>query len=169
MPVHAPSPLDDDNAKAQRHYRSAVSEDVDAIHQILREANLSIPRPEDREQATHHPIGQIFTVVCEFGGAVLGVLQWRDLGDELEILDLAVLNSCRRSGHGSFLLQKFLRDTVQTAARQIFLEVRESNLPAIALYQKFGFAISGRRPNYYRHPPEAALLMQRAVMHTSTG
>ena len=43
--------------------------------------------------------------------------------------------------------------------KALFLEVRESNLPAIRLYQSAGFATTGRRPNYYHHPAEAALLM----------
>lgn len=150
-------------------YRLACPEDAAAIHVILREARLSVPLPTDRERLTHSPIGEIYTAVCQQGSEITGVLQWRNLGEELEILDLAVAAKHRRAGHAGFLLENFLRYAASTGAQHIFLEVRESNLPAIALYTKFGFARAGRRPNYYRHPTEAALLMQRALPGVKQG
>ena len=42
---------------------------------------------------------------------------------------------------------------------QISLEARESNLPAISLYEKFGFSVQGKRPRFYTSPVEAALVM----------
>lgn len=150
-------------------YRLGCPEDASAVHAILREARLSVPLPTDRERLTHSPIGEIYTAVCQQGSEITGVLQWRDLGEELEILDLAVATRNRRAGHASFLLENFLREAGPTGARHIFLEVRESNVAAIALYTKFGFARAGRRPNYYRNPTEAALLMQRALPGVKQG
>jgi len=45
----------------------------------------------------------------------------------------------------------------------VFLEVRESNLPAISFYEKHRFIKNGRRPAYYQHPTEAAVLMMREL------
>jgi ribosomal protein S18 acetylase RimI-like enzyme len=45
----------------------------------------------------------------------------------------------------------------------VFLEVRESNAPAIAFYLKYGLAKSGRRPGYYRDPAEAAIVMEKKL------
>src|ERR1700746_1843901 len=115
-------------------YRLGRPADAPAIRAILRRANLSVPLPTDRERLTRSPIGEIFTAVCQQGSDIRGVLQWRNLGEELEILDLAVATKHRRSGHASFLLANFLRDAALTGAHHIFLEVRESNAPAIALY-----------------------------------
>jgi ribosomal-protein-alanine N-acetyltransferase len=150
-------------------YRLGRPEDAPAIHAILREARLSVPLPTDRERLTRSPIGEIYTAVCQQGSEITGVLQWRNLGEELEILDLAVATKLRRAGHASFLLEKFLREARSTGAHSIFLEVRESNAPAVALYTKFGFVRAGRRPNYYRNPTEAALLMQRALPGVEQG
>ena len=47
----------------------------------------------------------------------------------------------------------------QNGARHFSLEVRASNATAIALYQRFGFRPEGRRPRYYTHPEEDALLL----------
>ena len=65
----------------------------------------------------------------------------------------------RCKGNAAFLLENFLHYASQSAVKKVFLEVRESNVPAIAVYKKFGFQIYGRRPDYYRNPEENALLM----------
>lgn len=147
-------------AKDATIYRLGCPEDAPAIRAILQEARLSFPQPADRERHTRSPIGRVFAAVCQQGMDIRGVLQWRDLAEELEILGLAVAAKHRRAGHASFLLENFLREAALTAARHIFLEVRESNTPAVALYDKFGFTRVGCRPNYYREPVEAAVLMR---------
>jgi len=143
-----------------RIFRAALPADAQTIRSLLVESHLSAPSVGDLERVTHSLIGEIRTFVCEQEGHVIGVLQWRNLGEEAEILDLAVPRSHRRQGHAAFLLENFLHGAAQSAVQGIFLEVRASNAAAIALYRKFGFQISGRRSNYYRNPDENALLMR---------
>ena len=145
--------------KSARVFRGAVPADAPAIRSLLFEASLSSPAAGDYERVTHRRIGEILTFVCEQEGKLLAVLEWRDLGEEAEILDLAVEPQRRRQGLASFLLEHFMGWLSRTTVRSIFLEVRESNFAAIALYVKFGFKNCGRRPNYYRNPDETALLM----------
>ena len=144
-------------------FRAGLAADRAAIHSLLLRSNLSAPAKGDLERATRSGIGEILSFVVEKNGQVAGVLQWRKLGEEVEILDLAVDPACRRQGHAAFLLRNFLKDAARSAAKKVLLEVRESNAAAIALYQKFGFQISGRRPNYYRNPEENALLLALAI------
>ena len=73
---------------------------------------------------------------------------------EREILNLAVDPCCRRCGVASALLQNELRKPGTH-----FLEVRESNTAAQALYRKFGFEEVGRRAQYYELPAETAIVM----------
>ena len=140
--------------------RRGLPSDRDAVRAILAEADLAAPSPGDVERATHAPIGEVLTVVCEKHLELVGVLEWRNLGGEAEILDLAVRIADRRHGFATLLLKNFLRQAASSGTQHVFLEVRESNAPAIALYRKFGFQVTGRRPNYYRSPEEAALLMR---------
>ena len=130
---------------------------------MLTESNLSAPAVSDPACAAHMRMGEIITFVCEQNHELVGLLQWRQLGAEAEILDLAVRLDHRRRGLASFLLQNFLEHISHLTILGIFLEVRESNSAAIALYKKFGFQISGRRSNYYRNPEESALLMNLLV------
>ncbi len=72
---------------------------------------------------------------------------------------MAVRPDARRRGIGAALLQALLAWAAQNGARHFSLEVRASNAPAIALYKRFGLQLEGRRPRYYAHPQEDALLL----------
>jgi hypothetical protein len=57
---------------------------------MLTESNLSTPAVSDAARAAHTRVGEIITFVCEQNHEAVGLLQWRQLGAEAEILDLAV-------------------------------------------------------------------------------
>ena len=78
--------------------------------------------------------------------------------DEGNLDNIAVAPHCRRQGIADALLSA-LAGFGRTSLSFLFLEVRASNLPAIALYEKHGFIPVGRRKNYYESPREDALLM----------
>ena len=82
--------------------------------------------------------------------------------NEGEILNLAVAPGFRRRGLGGELLDAGLSAVHARGARDIFLEVRESNQPALALYGTRGFSAIGQRRKYYRNPVEDALVLRRA-------
>jgi ribosomal-protein-alanine N-acetyltransferase len=92
---------------------------------------------------------------------LFGFLAFRTINAaaEMELLNLAVGPNWRRKGCASVLLNAALSECRGRAMQVVFLEVRESNARAIAFYKKHGFEQSGRRPNYYRNPTEAALTM----------
>ena len=66
----------------------------------------------------------------------------------------------RRRGLGRLVLAALLEQARARGLVEVTLEVRESNLPAIALYSGFGFEQVGYRPRFYSHPVEAALIMR---------
>ena len=91
-------------------------------------------------------------------GAVLGYAVLSAVLDEGNLDNIAVAPSCRRRGVADALLSA-LTGTCRARLSVLFLEVRASNLPAVALYEKHGFVPVGRRRNYYGSPREDALLM----------
>ena len=93
-------------------------------------------------------------------GSVLGYAGLHVILDEGYIDNVAVRPSCRRMGLGDCLLDVFIRFG-QANLAFLTLEVRPSNTPAVALYEKNGFKEVGRRPNYYDDPKEDALLLTR--------
>ena len=92
--------------------------------------------------------------------AIAGFLIARRVVADLEILNFAVRASARRTGIGSALLRQALEWAKSFAAEKAFLEVRASNQSAIQFYLRHHFRISGRRPRYYPHPAEDALLLE---------
>lgn len=94
-------------------------------------------------------------------GELLGYSAAWFVADESEIANLAVARHARRRGVGGRLLDEVLGAARAFGAQSVFLEVRESNESGKRLYTSRGFAIVGRRPNYYRKPDEDALIMRR--------
>ena len=92
---------------------------------------------------------------------------------EAQILNLSVVPDARRQGLGRALLARFMDDAFRAGAEQMFLEVRVSNLAAIALYESAGFEPVARRTNYYpltsRAHGEDALVMRRHLRRPSSG
>ena len=93
-------------------------------------------------------------------GAIVGYVVALDAADEGEILNLAVAPSGRRGGLGRALVQHILATLTARGVRQVYLEVRESNAPARALYVAQGFKEVGRRKQYYRRPVEDAIVLR---------
>ncbi len=92
-------------------------------------------------------------VVREEGKAtpVLGFVLARLVAGEAEILTIAVSTYRKRRGLGRKLMDAVLRRLHGERAESVFLEVDETNAPAIALYRKLGFREVGRRAGYYEH------------------
>ncbi|HFU4372002.1 TPA: ribosomal protein S18-alanine N-acetyltransferase [Streptococcus suis] len=90
------------------------------------------------------------------GQELVGFLAVQTVLDEMEILQIAVKADFQRLGIASQLMA-----TVMDWDGDIFLEVRESNSAAQALYTRQHFTKIGKRKDYYRHPVEDAVLMKR--------
>ena len=91
-------------------------------------------------------------------GRVLGYAVLSVVLDEGNLDNIAVAPDCRRQGVADALLSA-LTGFGREHLSALMLEVRASNVPALALYQKHGFEAVGRRKNYYSAPKEDAVLM----------
>lgn len=87
---------------------------------------------------------------CAIGTALLG---------EGELLHIATRPQYRGIGCGYALLTTLLAAMRAAGTETVYLEVRESNAPAIGLYKKCGFTMCGKRKRYYKDPEEDAVLM----------
>lgn len=76
-----------------------------------------------------------------------------------DIADIAVRSDLRKKGIGEKLLRQLMEDGVRAGVERFSLEVRASNLPAIALYEKLGYRREGLRKGYYENPTEDALIL----------
>jgi [ribosomal protein S18]-alanine N-acetyltransferase len=139
-----------------RPFRSG---DAKALAKILQSATEAAQWPlESYEQMTQ--LAGAVALVCETDTGVTGFMIARQVADEAEVLNVAVLTEARRQGQASALLAAAMHQFQNSGVLRIFLEVRESNQPAIAFYAKHGFTPTGRRKAYYRNPVEDALCME---------
>lgn len=102
------------------------------------------------------------------GFAAFSAITSIDVG-ECTLENMAIAEPWRRQGIGARLLSAGLLWCRAHAARIVLLEVRETNLAAIALYGRIGFSVTGRRPDYYHDPLEAALQMQKFMAPAAPG
>lgn len=104
--------------------------------------------------------GTVF-FVAEKNGKVLGYVGIKPVLDEGYITNVAVFPEYRRMGVGAALMQKLDLFSEERELSFISLEVRQSNLPAISLYDNFGYKKEGVRKNFYREPTEDAIIMTK--------
>jgi ribosomal-protein-alanine N-acetyltransferase len=97
-------------------------------------------------------------LVAEAAAGLAGFVVAHNVEAEWEIENIVVAESARRRGVGTQLLARLLDRVRSSAACSLFLEVRDSNLAARRLYEKFSFVAAGRRPLYYHNPVEDAVI-----------
>ena len=93
-------------------------------------------------------------------GKIIGYSGFRYVLDEGHITTLAVQKKSRKKGIGTKLIAQLIEDAKKHGLKKLFLEVRQSNVPAQKIYKKLGFKVLDRRREYYQHPVEDALVMQ---------
>jgi ribosomal-protein-alanine N-acetyltransferase len=101
----------------------------------------------------------VATIATDQSEEVVGYVIATYAADQGEIANLAVRPELRRAGHASRLLDFVHREAIRRQATSMWLEVRESNAAARALYESYGYRVMGRRARYYENPIEDALVL----------
>ena len=100
-------------------------------------------------------------LVAVSGEQVVGYVGSQTVLDGSDMMNIAVSPDFRRKGIAESLIEALISFLHERGSRCLILEVRASNVPAIALYGKLGFLEIGRRRNYYRNPKEDALILRK--------
>jgi ribosomal-protein-alanine N-acetyltransferase len=130
----------------------------------IEEACFSDPWSEASFRQAIDNAGVFFRVATEgAGGAVVGYVVAWFAADEGEIANVAVAPAARGRGIGGLLLDAAIAAAPEHGAGALYLDVRESNARARALYDSRGFVEVGRRRRYYRRPSEDAIVLRRSI------
>ncbi len=126
----------------------------------LEKCCFSTPWSENsfREELVN-PLSHFFVAVGH--DRLIGYIGAQELVGESYISNIAVLPEYRRTGVAQALLERAMQGAKERGCAFVTLEVRVSNTAAVALYEKNGFAVAGRRKLFYRHPDEDAFIMTR--------
>jgi ribosomal-protein-alanine N-acetyltransferase len=148
---------------AELTIRKALPDDVDDVAAIERRA-FSDPWSANSFRALFgNPLVHFVVAEDKSTARLVGYMVMWFVVDESEIANLAVSEDARRAGVGARLLDHALAAARERRSAVVFLEVRESNAAARALYASRGFEIAGRRAKYYRKPVEDALVLRRGL------
>ncbi len=139
--------------------RSAASADLPAMMALEKHAVTAAHWSAQQYEALFRAsepgrVAQVIEDESGFQGFVIA----RAVDREWEIENIAIAGPARRRGLGTRLLGELLDLARAGGADAVFLEVRESNRAARALYEKWAFLQGGRRRGYYKDPEEDAIL-----------
>lgn len=138
-------------------YREMTAEDIDAVVAVEQQ---SFSAPWTRQAFCEELENRLaYYLLAVMDDMVIGYTGMWLIVDEAHITNVAVLPSYRKLGIGKGMMQKALDIAKTKGAGSMTLEVRPSNTPALALYEKLGFEQAGLRKNYYEDTQEDAIIM----------
>jgi len=137
--------------------RPLVEADLDRVAEIERAAFTDPWSRRSFVELLSQP--QVRALALDSDGRLAGYALYSLVAGEGEILNLAVDPSSQRRGLGRRLLRAVLEAMRAAGTTAVFLEVRQSNRAAIALYARAGFRPVSLRRTYYRNPTEHAVTM----------
>lgn len=102
-------------------------------------------------------------MVAEFENKIVGYSNIYIVAGEVQIGNFAVAPGFRNRGVGKRMMNEIFEKANEYKCHSVFLEVRESNTPAMELYRSYGFISSGKRKDYYSNPRENAIIMVKEL------
>ena len=139
--------------------REMKTEDIPGVLEIEK----TLPGRQWSSRAFEESLQQNYTffyVTEAADHSIAGYCCMERLYEEAELVNIAVHPQLRRTGIGERLLGEVIEKEREAGTQSIVLEVRKSNLPAIRMYEKAGFAEIGVRKGFYEFPTEDAVIMQ---------
>lgn len=141
--------------------REATAADLDAI-MVLERACFAADAWSEAVMAAELASVHTWYVVGEEAGRVIGYAGLRapEAAKDADVQTIALAASARGAGRGRMLLNALLHEASRRGVREVFLDVRDDNAPAHALYVSEGFAEIGRRSGYYPDGNVDAIVMR---------
>jgi ribosomal-protein-alanine N-acetyltransferase len=148
--------------------RPATLEDLSAVLELERSV---VEAPHWGEKEYRAALGGVADeglrrcfLVAEHAAELVGFAVGKAIGSgedvQAELESVTVAGGARRSGVGSALCEAVFTWCRRERASEVELEVRSANAAALALYEKLGFELVGKRRGYYRDPMDDAMLMR---------
>ena len=139
--------------------RLLTEQDIPQLAQLEREC-FSDPWSESAfAYELTNPLSVWLVAVCQ--DQVVGYVGTQTVLDASDMMNIAVVPEFRRQGIAEQLIDSLIVRLNQRGSKSLSLEVRVSNMPAIALYEKLGFSHVGLRRGYYRNPREDAYILRK--------
>lgn len=143
--------------------REMRESDIDRIMVIEKRSFLSPWTKRIFRETISFPLSFNIVIVKKVDNTVVGYANFYVVGNEVQVLNIAVSPESRKKGYGARLLSHAVGTLSARGAEDFFLEVRPSNADAIRLYEGLGFRKTGIRKKYYPETNEDAIVMHLKV------
>lgn len=146
-------------------YREMIALDIPVVVGMEKEIYPESPwsAAQFREELSGVPKTRKYVVALD-GIQIIGYGGIAIAGDIADIHTLTVIPSHRRRGIASHMLKELEKWAIEKGIFTFMLEMREGNVEAQPLYEKYGYSLISRRDNYYA-PSIHALIMRKEVAH----
>lgn len=152
-----------DNNVYSQIYRAVTHTDISVFRALEKLEKLTVGidgwSAESFRSEAEKNNGYVLYILC--GDSIAALLTGYSAAGEGDITNVAVAPEYRRKGLAKLLIAEFER-LLPDNTENVFLEVRESNMPAIELYKECGFEKISVRKNFYENPCENAIVMMKA-------
>ena len=138
-------------------FRICEEKDLPAVMKLDREAFFDPWSLETWQRELQNPIA--VWIVEEVERDIVGYAGIWNVAGEAQVMRVAVRKALRNRGLGLMLMQELVRESLESGAEAVTLEVRESNIAAQKVYERCGFVSQGIRPGYYSDTGEGAVIM----------
>lgn len=136
--------------------RPATPDDLDAVVAVENRVHIAPWSRANFEGELAKPYSTTWLLTDdETDSKIYGYAVFWALEDAVEILNIAVDLEYRGLGFAKFILQSIIKMASKRGAKRLILDVRKSNLPAVGLYQRAGFAITQYRKGFYSNGEDA--------------
>ena len=137
---------------------------ADDLSEIMSIEKVSFPTPWSenmfrKELRTSMSRSFVVRTVAERKDSLVGYINFWIFADEVHLNNIAVRQDYRKMGIAAMMLREMIILSWNEGAQWGTLEVRMRNIDAIRLYERYGYEVQGRRPNYYYDSNEDALIM----------
>ena len=144
---------------AQFRVRPLEDKDLDRVCQ-MEEASFSMPwKREDFKELIESEASSYLVLLLD--DYVIGTAGYTDQVGEGYVNNVVIDETYRGKGYSKILMQAVIDDALSHDIKDLTLEVRVSNEPAVRLYESLGFESAGIRKRFYEHPVEDAYVMWR--------
>jgi [ribosomal protein S18]-alanine N-acetyltransferase len=138
--------------------RKAKPADIDPVYYIKQEQFSNPWKKQLFYDELDHDIAFFYVTEDTASHEIIGYIIFWIIQETMELHDIAVIEKYKKKGIGSQLLDFMMEIARARQVEEIFLEVRQSNTPAITLYEKYHFKRIDVRKNYYTEPVEDAAI-----------
>ncbi|MDD2972685.1 MAG: ribosomal protein S18-alanine N-acetyltransferase [Lachnospiraceae bacterium] len=138
-------------------FREMREEDVTEVAKLEKDTFTHPWKEKDFQEMVRAEYAHF--IVAADDGELIGSCGLRNILGEGEITNVVMRPEYRNMGIGLNMLCKLMKDGEKLGVRAYTLEVRESNMAAIHVYEKIGFRPEGMRKNFYEDPTEDAVIM----------